>query len=103
MAATAESSGKALTPRRPLSERTGLVYAAQIGIVLAIFFLWEGAVRADWIEARAAGQPSRIWALFVQSLSSGELLAHLQVTIYDEILGFALVLAGVPPIGDGKD
>lgn len=101
MAATAESSSKALSPRRPLSERTGLVYAAQVGIVLAIFFLWEGAVQAGWIGARAAGQPSRIWDFFVQSLASGELLAHLKVTLYEEVLGFALGTGGGTAIGLG--
>src|SRR3546814_18745589 len=48
-----------------------------------------------------SGPPSRIWAFVVQSLASGELLAHLKVTLYEEILGFALGMGGGTAIGLG--
>ena len=78
------------TARTPLAERKAAVYVGQAGIVLLAVLLWEWAVTAGWIEGGLAGQPSRIFALFIDAVTSGELFPHLDATLYEEFLGFAM-------------
>jgi NitT/TauT family transport system permease protein len=77
------------------------VAAAQILVLLLVFGLWEWAVAAGWIAAGKAGQPSRIFALFIDSVASGELSRHLYVTLYEEFLGFAIGVGGGTAVGWG--
>ncbi len=79
-----------------IAERRGTVIAGQIGLLVLGFALWEHAAAARWINPDLGGQPSAMWRLFVASIAAGELWAHLKVTLYEEIVGFAIgTVAGV--------
>jgi NitT/TauT family transport system permease protein len=78
-----------------------LVLAAQIGLLFLIFGLWEWAVAANWINGGLAGQPSQIFALFIDAVTSGELFRHLNATLYEEFLGFAIGVAAGTAVGWG--
>ena len=75
---------------RPWADRKSAVYAGRAGIVLLIVLGWEGLVLAGWVNPAKVGRPSDILALFGQSSVSGELWAHLKVTLYEEFVGFAI-------------
>jgi NitT/TauT family transport system permease protein len=62
----------------------------QIVIVVAFFGLWELAGDMKWIDPFIVSQPSRMWSTFVQLLSSGGLIHHINVTMYETIVGFLL-------------
>lgn len=86
---------------RDAGDRRWLVLATQLGILLFIFGLWEWACVAGWIEAGLAGQPSRIFALFVDAVVSGEIFRHLYATLYEEFFGFAIGGAAGTAVGWG--
>ncbi len=62
----------------------------QIVIVVAFFGLWELAGDMKWIDPFIVSQPSRMWSTFLQLLSSGGLIHHINVTMYETIVGFLL-------------
>lgn len=86
---------------RDPGDRRWLVLATQLGILLLIFGLWELACVAGWINAGLAGQPSQIFALFVDAIVSGEIFRHLYATLYEEFLGFAIGGAAGTAVGWG--
>lgn len=86
---------------RPLSERRSAVYAGQIVLLIGFFAAWEGAAAAGLFNPDLGGRPSAMWRLFVVSVASGELWAHLKVTLYEEIVGFAIGMGGGVLIGLG--
>ena len=91
----------AVRTSRPLAERRGAVVAGQIGLLVCIFAAWEWAAATRWINPDLGGQPSAMWRLFVASAVSGELWAHLEVTLYEELVGFAIGTAAGVAIGLG--
>jgi len=97
----AEAQAPALSLERPFFERPAVVYAGQTLLLVAVFALWEGAVVAGWIDSNKGGQPSEMWRFFVLSAASGELWLHLKITLYEEVVGFAIGMGGGTVIGLG--
>jgi NitT/TauT family transport system permease protein len=86
----------ALRHSRPLADRRGAVVAGQLALLAAIFLAWEATAAARWINPDLGGQPSAMWRLFVASAATGELWGHLKVTLYEQLVGFAVgTVAGV--------
>ncbi|TZE81764.1 ABC transporter permease [Calorimonas adulescens] len=62
----------------------------QIIILIAFFGLWEIAGDLKWVDPFILSQPSRMVSTFIQLLSTGNLLYHIYVTMYETIAGFLL-------------
>lgn len=97
----AVDTAPAPTIQRPLTERQSVVGLSQILLLFAIFGIWEFAAVAGWMDSNRGGQPSQMWKFFVDSVASGEMWAHLKVTLYEEIVGFAIGMGGGTAIGLG--
>lgn len=95
---SADQQGLEVVYRDPAGSRR-LVLAAQLVLLVIVVGLWEWAVVAGWIDVVRSGQPSKIFQKFLDSVTAGELVAHLKVTLYEEFLGFALGVGGGTAVG----
>ncbi|MCL2353330.1 MAG: ABC transporter permease [Defluviitaleaceae bacterium] len=68
--------------------KSALVIILQISILIAFFALWEAASHFGWIEAFIFSSPSRMWRMFTQMLSNGELLHHVWATTSQVLISF---------------
>ncbi|MBQ8185013.1 MAG: ABC transporter permease [Lachnospiraceae bacterium] len=68
------------------------ITAARILLFLAFLILWEGAARADLIDAFIFSSPSRVYDTFVDMLQSGELFLHVGSTLMETLISFLLVI-----------
>ncbi|OAT84608.1 ABC transporter permease [Bacillus sp. MKU004] len=66
------------------------VWFYQALIFLVFFTSWEAASRNSWVDPLIFSSPSKIWALFLDKVADGSLLANLSVTLGETILGFIL-------------
>ena len=66
------------------------VLALQVAVVVAIFALWEIAVRSALLPAILYGTPSGIFGKLVASLQDGTLLRHCWVTFTEAVIGFLI-------------
>ena len=76
-----------LRQRRRSSVWTNL---ARFAVLILFFALWEVAARLNWIDAFIMSSPSRIAVTIAELARSGDLLYHTWVTLYENLLGFAL-------------
>lgn len=84
----AKSADSAAVPA-PKSDRW-VVLGAQIGIVAVVLALWETAVALGWITEFFFGRPSEVVRYLVVRTMDGYLITHTWVTLYEELLGFAI-------------
>jgi len=61
----------------------------QVSILIAFIFLWEIAVRLDWIDGFLFSSPSRVIAM-VRRLLDDRIFFHIGVTLLECILGFLI-------------
>lgn len=67
----------------------------QILILVSSFILWEFASRLRWIDPLIFSSPSKIYTLFIDSVSNGTLFIHVSYTLFETVLGFIIgTLAG---------
>ena len=66
----------------------------QIFIVILFIVLWELLAQLEVIDTFTLSSPSRMWATFVELLSSGTLFMHMGVTLYEAIIGFLIATLG---------
>lgn len=66
-----------------------LVILTQLLILVGFLGVWEILANTDLIDSFITSQPSRIFKTFLD-LSSNDLLKHIQVTIYETLVGFCL-------------
>lgn len=62
----------------------------QLLIFVTFFGTWELASRNQWIDPLIFSSPTKVWDLFLVKLSDGSLIANLQVTLFETIVGFIL-------------
>ena len=57
-----------------------------------MFFLvaWEIASRMQWIDPLIFSSPTKVWQLFLTKINDGTLLSHINVTVFETILGFII-------------
>lgn len=60
----------------------------QISILLSFFALWELLGYLGWINTFLMSRPTKIYNLLLEMGSSGELLFHIRVTLFEVLLGF---------------
>lgn len=65
------------------------VILTQLLILAGFLLVWEVLARMDVIDSFITSQPSRIFNTFLD-LSSNDLLKHIQITIYETLVGFGL-------------
>lgn len=66
-----------------------MVWLTQVVILVAFLAVWEILANKKIIDSFIMSQPSRIWATFT-NLSSNDLISHINVTLYETIVGFLL-------------
>ncbi len=66
-----------------------LVLLTQILILVGFLAIWEALANAKIIDSFITSQPSRIFKTFL-NLASNDLLKHMQVTVYETLIGFGL-------------
>ncbi|MFD1361419.1 ABC transporter permease [Lentibacillus salinarum] len=67
-----------------------LVSAWQIIILISFFGFWELASRMSWIDPLIFSSPSEVCMVLVEKFSDGSMLTHLQITLFETILGFMI-------------
>ncbi len=71
-----------------INKITTLAY--QILILLAFIAFWEILVAVGALDAFFFSSPSRICSTFIELLTTGNLLHHMWITLYETILGFLI-------------
>ena len=66
------------------------VIACQVLILLAFFGIWEMAARLGWVEAFIFSSPTRMYAMLVNMVQSGEIFGHVWATASSVIIGFSI-------------
>lgn len=66
-----------------------LVLFTQIFILVAFIVAWEWLANKNIIDSFITSQPTRIWQTFT-NLGANDLLKHIQVTVYETMVGFLL-------------
>jgi NitT/TauT family transport system permease protein len=74
--------------RRPLDERTWVVRAAQVLILLVGLGVWELAARQGWIDEFFWSKPSSVVNKFGDYLDNGRLLHDTAFTVRSAMVGF---------------
>ncbi|WP_228027561.1 ABC transporter permease [Bacillus fonticola] len=68
----------------------------QLLLFVSFFGLWEIASRNEWIDPLIFSSPTKVWALFLEHLQTGQLFSNLSITLFETVLGFILgTVAGV--------
>lgn len=65
------------------------IWLTQIGILIAFLAIWEILANQKIIDSFIMSQPSRIWETFT-NLSANDLIKHINVTVYETVVGFLL-------------
>jgi len=65
------------------------IWLTQIGILIAFLAIWEILANQKIIDSFIMSQPSRIWETFT-NLSTNDLIKHINVTVYETVVGFLL-------------
>lgn len=66
------------------------VLAVQLSMLVSMFLLWELAGRLRWIDVLLFSYPSKIFAQIGKDIASGQLWAHVGVTVGETAVGFLL-------------
>ncbi|WP_029269878.1 ABC transporter permease [Virgibacillus alimentarius] len=73
-----------------------IVITWQLIIFIGFFSVWELASSLYWIDPLIFSSPSKIIGLMMDKFADGSMLIHLQVTLFETILGFIIgTIAGI--------
>lgn len=70
------------------------VRVLQLLILIAFLVLWEVAANNNWINAFIFCSPSKLYDTFLVMMKDGYLLHHIGITLYETLVGFAIVIIG---------
>lgn len=73
-----------------LQREQRVVWIWQAIIAIVFFSLWEIASRLYWIDPLIFSSPSKVYHLLIAKFSDGTMLKHVQITLFETILGFIL-------------
>ncbi|WP_164668297.1 ABC transporter permease [Virgibacillus doumboii] len=76
--------------KKQLKREKKIVFTWQFVILISFFALWELASSMYWIDPLLFSSPSEIINLLMEKFSDGSILTHLQVTLFETILGFLI-------------
>jgi NitT/TauT family transport system permease protein len=66
------------------------ILAVQLSMLVCMFLLWELAGRMRWIDVLLFSYPSKIFSQIGKDVASGEIWAHVGVTVGETVVGFLL-------------
>lgn len=64
------------------------ILAVQLSMLVCMFLLWELAGRLQWIDVLLFSYPSKIFGQIGKDVASGEIWAHVGVTVGETVVGF---------------
>lgn len=67
-----------------------IVVVWQLIILIGFFAIWELASQFYWIDPLLFSSPSKIVSLLIQRFSEGTMLKHVQVTLFETVIGFVI-------------
>ena len=73
-----------------LQREKRIIFMSQIIILLSFFVMWEIASQLYWIDPLIFSSPSKIFNLLLEKFSDGSMILHVQVTLFETLLGFIL-------------
>ncbi len=85
--AQSENHGKYLAKLRI---NTFYVKVTQLILLVFLFGMWELSVYSGWVDEFLFSKPSKVWTLFVEMITSGNLQHHIYVTLIETFVGFIL-------------
>ena len=62
----------------------------RVGILVVLIGVWELAAALHWIDPFIMSSPSRIVTTIISLMSTGQLLMHIGVTLWETLMGFVL-------------
>lgn len=75
---------------RQLRREYWLIKFSQLTLLLLLLGLWEVASSLHWINPLLFSSPKKIFLLFLEMISTGEIYRHAIITILETIVGFLL-------------
>ncbi len=72
-------------------KRRWQIHLAQFGLFILFVGVWEGAVRAGWINDFIFSSPSRIAETIYQMTLDGSLFLHIKITMIETFVSFGIV------------
>jgi NitT/TauT family transport system permease protein len=75
---------------KSIQKEKRIVLTWQILLFFCFFAGWETASSKSWVDPLIFSSPSKIWGLFLQKTGDGSLLGHVQITLFETLLGFLL-------------
>lgn len=66
------------------------IVLTRLALVVGFFALWEVGARVGFLDVFLVSKPSDIWNLFVTYLTSGELMRHVGISVYETLLGLLI-------------
>ncbi len=79
---------------RKIKQAKWKVRILQLLLLVGFLLLWEVSANNNWINAFIFCSPSKLYDTFLVMMKDGSLLHHIGVTMYETLLGFAIVIAG---------
>lgn len=76
--------------KNKLKHEKKVVFTWQAIILITFFAFWELASRMYWIDPLLFSSPSEIFSVLVKKFSDGSIVSHLQVTLFETVLGFLI-------------
>ena len=76
--------------KRKKKTKNIIIKIIQISILVLFIGLWELLAQVGAIDTFTLSCPSRMWKTFIELASSGTLLTHMWVTLYEAIIGFLI-------------
>lgn len=76
--------------KHKLSREKKIVFGWQLLIFISFFTLWEIASRLYWIDPLLFSSPTRIIKLLITKFSDGSIITHVQITLFETVLGFII-------------
>ncbi|WP_078544409.1 ABC transporter permease [Litchfieldia alkalitelluris] len=76
--------------KNELKKEKRIVRLYQLLIFIVFFSSWEIASHKQWIDPLIFSSPSKVWNLFITKINDGSLLLHLNITLFETVLGFIL-------------
>ncbi len=91
---TPTSSKAQLEYVRSIKTKKYEVHILRIFILISFLLLWEVAAYNNWINSFIFCSPSKLYATFLTMTNDGSLFHHIGITLYETLIGFAIVIIG---------
>jgi len=80
--------------QRGLKKEKKIVLSWQLLILILFVGIWELASRLYWIDPLLFSSPSSVLELIITRFANGSIFSHLQVTLFETIIGFIIGTLG---------